>query len=118
MGDKIATIWAGEEDWTRARLRKSTLEEKYKFVTFILNRMKLSTEYRKKKSKEIEKKIKDKTPRDLGPANTTVHTRVDGTTVQLCGDSNVACKWINGEYSLGQKYRRRIGQVQKTLIAS
>ena len=25
----------------------------------------------------------------------------------------MACKWINGQYALGQKYRGRIGQVQK-----
>ena len=27
----------------------------------------------------------------------------------------MACKWINGQYSLGQKYRGKIGQVRKTL---
>ena len=35
----------------------------------------------------------------------------------MCGDSNVACKWINGNYSLGQEYGGRIGQVQKTLYS-
>ena len=29
----------------------------------------------------------------------------------------MASKWINGQHSLGQKYRRRIGQVQKTLYS-
>ena len=46
--DKIATGWAGEEKWMRARKRNSTLEEKYKFVTFVLGKMKLSIEHRKK----------------------------------------------------------------------
>ena len=27
----------------------------------------------------------------------------------------MACKWINGQYSLGHKYRGQTGQVQKTL---
>ena len=106
-GDKIATEWASEEDWMRARKRKSTLEEKYYFVSFVLDRMKLSIEHGKQKSKRIGKKIKVKTLRKMGHPDTTVHTRGDGLTVQLCGDRNVACKWINGEYSLGQRYRER-----------
>ena len=88
---------------------------KCQFSTFVLGRMKLSIEHRKKKSKGIEKKIKDKTPRDLGPADTTVHTRSEGPTVQWCVDSFVACKRINDEFSLGPKYQREIGQVQRTL---
>ena len=58
-------------------------------------------------------KVEEKTPRDLGPADTTIHTREGGPTVQLRGDS--ACKWINGQCSLGQEYRGRIGRVQKNL---
>ena len=34
--DKIATEWAGKEDWTGARTMKSTLADEYKFVTFAL----------------------------------------------------------------------------------
>ena len=85
MWDKIATRWAGKENWMRSRTKNFTLEEKYKFVTFVLSRMRQSTEHRKSKSKDIEKKIKDKTPRDLGPQDITVHTRSEGPTVQLCG---------------------------------
>ena len=77
--------------------------------------MKLSTAHRKEKSKGIGKKVKEKTQRDLGPADTTIHTRADGPTVQLCGDSEVTRKWVNGQYSVGQKDRGRVGQVQKTL---
>ena len=77
--------------WRRKLVeRKSTLAEKCKLVTFVLNIMKLSIEH-SKKSLGIGKKIKDKTPRNVGPADTTVHNRGDGPTVQLCGDSNVAC---------------------------
>ena len=100
---KIATEWAGEEDWLRARNMKSTLDDKYQFVTFVIDRMKRSIVHRNNKGKDIGKKVKDKTPRDLGPADTTIHTRVGGPDVQVCGDSDVACKWINGQYSLGQK---------------
>ena len=31
------------------------------------------------------------------------------------GDSNAACKWINGEFSLEPECQEKIGQVQKTL---
>ena len=48
------------------------------FVTFVLGRLKLSIEHRKKKRKGIGKKIKDKTARNLGLTDTTVHTRGDG----------------------------------------
>ena len=51
--DEMATEWAGEENWMRARRRKRTLEQKYQFVTFVLGRMKLSIEHRKKKRKGI-----------------------------------------------------------------
>ena len=93
----------------RTRKRKSTLTDKYQFVTYVLDRMKLSIEQRKKKSKGIGEKIKDKTPRDLGPADTTVHTSIGGRTAIMCGDRNVACKRINDQYSLGQENRRRMG---------
>ena len=46
-------------------------------------------------------------PRKLGPADATVYTREDGPTVQLCGDSEVVGKWINGKNSLGQKYQEK-----------
>ena len=33
---------------------------------------------------------------------------IDGTTVHLCGDDNVAEKWINGQYAVGKKYKENI----------
>ena len=107
--------WLSKEEWMRERKVKSTLVNKYKFVTFVLDRVTLPTVHRTNKDEGIEKKIKEKTPRGLGPADTTIQIREDGPAVQVCGDSDVTCQWINGQYSLGQKYRRIIGQVQKTL---
>ena len=49
--------------------------------------MELSTVHRTSTGKE---KVDDKAPRVLGPADTIIHTREEGTTVQLCGDSEVA----------------------------
>ena len=33
MWDKMATCWAGEEDWTIARKKQNSPEEKYKFTS-------------------------------------------------------------------------------------
>ena len=59
--------------------------------------------------------VKIRTPRDLGPEDITVHTRDEGLTVQLCGDSNVSCKWINGEFAQGTKCKETIGKIQRLL---
>ena len=59
--------------------------------------------------------FRKKTPRDLGPEDITVHTREGGPTVQLCGDSNVACKWINEQVAQGTKYKEIIGKIHRIL---
>ena len=62
-------------------------------------------------------KVNGKTPRDVGPADTQPSTHVKREpTVQPCTGSEGASKWINGQYSLGQRYRGRISQIQKTLF--
>ena len=81
---------------------KRALADKNKFVTFALDSVKLSTAHRKEKGEERGRKVQEKTQRDLGPADTTIHTREEGPTLQLCGDSDVTCKRINGQYSLEQ----------------
>ena len=53
---------------------KSTLADECIFVTFALDSVKLSTVHRKNKGEGKGKKVKEKTPRDLGPADTTFHT--------------------------------------------
>ena len=65
--------------------------------------------------KDGDQKCKKKTPRDVGLRDNTVHAREDGPTVQLCGDSSVACKWINGEFAQGIKYKDTIGEIQRIL---
>ena len=80
-----------------------------------LNKMKLPTEHRNTEKKDEDKRPKKKTPRELGPEDITVHTRGGGPTVQLCGESNVACKWINGEFAQGTKYKDTIGKRQNNL---
>ena len=113
--DLMATCWAGEKHWMIERREQTSPKDKYKLITYILNKMKLTTEHKKTEEKDGEKRFKKKTPRDLGPGDTTVHTREGGPTVQLCGDSNVACKWINGEFAQGTKYKEIIGKIQRIL---
>ena len=36
--DKMASRWAGKDDWMEARKKKHTPEDKYKFVTFVLSK--------------------------------------------------------------------------------
>ena len=55
-----ASSWAGGKNWVEARKIKHTLEEKYKFVIFVLSKMRLSTEHRKTKNKDEVKSIKEK----------------------------------------------------------
>ena len=45
--DKMATRWAGKNDWMIARKKQNSPEYKYNFITYILNKMLLSTEHRK-----------------------------------------------------------------------
>ena len=89
------------------RKAQTSPKDKYKFIAYILNKVKLTTEHRKTEKKDGERRFKKKTSRDLGPRDTTVHTREGGPTVQVCGDSNVACKWIYGEHAQGTKYKER-----------
>ena len=112
-GWMMATRWAGEKDWMIKRKEYTSPNDKHKFITYILNKMKLTTEHRR-----IEKKGRDKrkkTHRDLGLADKTIHTREGGPTVQLCGDSDVPCKWTNGEFAQGTKYKDTIGKSQRIL---
>ena len=97
--------------------KKGAFADKTKFPTLALDSVKLSIVHGKEKGEGKEKTVDEKTPRDLGPADTTIHTREEGPTVQLCGDSEVASKWMHGQDSLGQKDRGRIGQVRKTLYS-
>ena len=76
-------------------------------MTLTLDRVNLSTAHRKEKGQGEGEQAGSKPPMKLGPADASVYTREDGTTVQLCGDSEVVGKWINGKNSLGQTYQEK-----------
>ena len=73
-----------------------------RFATFALDSVNHSTAHKTRTGKK--KNVDDKAPRILGPAVKTIHTREEGPTAQQCGDSEVAGKWIHGNYSWRQKY--------------
>ena len=116
FGIKIATDWAGKEDWISER-KKGAFADKTKIVILALDSIKLSTEHRREKGEVKERKLMRRHRGVWDPRDTTIHTREEGPTVQLREDSEVASKWISGQYSQGQKYRGRIGQVQKTMYS-
>ena len=43
-----------------------------------------------------------------------IHTQSEGPTSQPCRHSNVACKWINGEFSLGAKYKEKLDRFRRS----
>ena len=49
--DKMASCWAGKKDWMIARKKQNSSDDKYNFITNILNKMKLSTEHGKQERK-------------------------------------------------------------------
>ena len=114
--DKVAAEWAEmrtgfvkEQD-----ARQLKIEDEKRFVTFALQSVKLSTIPRTRTGKKTKEKTGDEVSRILGPQTNPSIIREDGPTVHLCGDSDVAGTWINGQYALGQKYREN-DHIQKTL---
>ena len=89
------------------------MDDKKRFVTFALTSVNHSATHRARTGKKKKNKAENKAPRILGPTEKTIHIREEGPAVQRDGDGEVAGKWINGQYPLGQKYRGTIGH--KTL---
>ena len=85
---KLATEWAGKDDWMNKRSSCPELEDKKRFVTFAFDSVEHSTLHRTKAVKK--KEVDDKAPRVLGPADQTIHIREEEPTVQVCGDSTMA----------------------------
>ena len=88
-------------------------ETKQGFVTIALKSVNHSTIHRTRTRWKRKENSKDRVPRKLGPADKTIHIREEGTTVQLCGENEVAEKWINGQHAV--EIQRKHGHNQKTL---
>ena len=90
----------------RVRKKKNTPEEKYKFVTFVLSKMKLPTDHRKTKNNDKEKRIKDKTPRDLGTEDSQFAHVVKETVIWHANGSMA-------NFSQGQNTKRQLGRFKR-----
>ena len=53
----MATCWAGKTDWMIARKEQNSPEDKYKFITYILNNLKQNKE---KQTTETKTNMKQK----------------------------------------------------------
>ena len=106
---------AGEEKWMRLRKKRNTPEEKYKFVTFVLHRMKLHTEHRKTRNKDKEERMKDKTPRDFG---TRRHQLTLDVKDLLYNCAETAMRHASGSMVnllRGRSIKSQLEKIQKTL---
>ena len=70
--------------------------DKRDFVSYAMMSAKQSVAHRPKIRQSSKPNKERKQPRILVPPDSSVSIRTEGTTVQLCGDSKVAEKWING----------------------
>ena len=84
-------------------------------ATFAMMTVKHSVAHRHQLREKVITNQERKEPRKLGPPDVSVHTRTQGSTVQMCGDGNVAGKWVSGHYALGQQFQARPGRIQKPL---
>ena len=75
--------------------------------------LKLSTLHRTSTEKE---KVDDKAPRVLGPADTIIHTRVEGPTLQRCGDCEVAGEVDQWPVFSGTEVQGKIGQSHTNIV--
>ena len=113
MWDNLVIEQAQNNDWMTKRDEKNTIEDKRKFVAFALDNMKLCIFHRKGKEGSKTKRAQSKEPRNLGPADTVVYESFGCATLQLCRDSQVISKWINGDFTVGGKYQKKIGDIQR-----
>ena len=91
---------AGDEHLACKGAGCQIIEDKKRLVTFALKSVKQSTIHRKRTGNKKEKPCS----RPKYQENWSPRTKpTDGPTVQMCGDKEVAGKWINGQYALGQK---------------
>ena len=95
-------------DWTSKRAVCYALEDGKRFVTFALGSVNLSTVHRTRTGKKYKM-----TTRILGPRIKPSTLAKRGRQCNCVKTVTVAGKWINDHFSLGQKYRGRIGQIQK-----
>ena len=77
-------------------------------VTFAMMSEKHSVAHGPKIRESIKPNKERKEPRKMEPPDSLIAIYSEGTTVQMCGDSNVAQKSNKGHYAMGQKFQGTI----------
>ena len=52
----MVTCWTGKKDWMTARKKQNSPEDRYKLITYILNKMKPPTQHRKTEKRQMKKR--------------------------------------------------------------
>ena len=112
MWNKIAPEWAGTEERSNKRRRCQNSMDKRDFVTFAMMRRNALGRTQTETGRNVKTNQERKEPRKLGPPDSSIYTRTEGTTVQLCGNSNVAEKRINDHGAVGQQFQAKNGRIQ------
>ena len=104
MWGKIASEWSGKGRLELKGKWCQTAEDKRDSVTVSLLSAKHRVFHRPKIGESVKTNKERKEPEILGPPDESMSTHTECTTAQMCGDSNVAEKWIDGHYAMGLKY--------------
>ena len=115
MWDKVASEWAGREEWSSKRKRCLTAEDRRDFITFALQSVKPSTVHRSRFEDKKQLSADRKEPRLVETPDTSINTREEGPTVQQCGDSNVAESGLIVIMLWDKNTEGKVGHIQKAL---
>ena len=93
------------EEWSDKRRRCQDAVRKKDSLTFAKMRVKDSVAHGPQIGESIKPNEERTGTRKLGPPDLSIALSNEGATAQMCGDSNVAEKWMdNGQYAMG-KYK-------------
>ena len=108
-GTRLLRSGQKESDGASKEKRCQTAEDKRDFVTFAMFIVKLSVAHRPKVGECVKSNKEEQEPMTLGKPDSSISIRTEGTTVQPCGNSKVAERWITGHYAMVTKYEDKIG---------
>ena len=103
--DKTTSERSGVEDWSEKK-KNARMQWTSGFRHAMMN-VKLSVMHRPKIGESVKPSTERKEPIKFGPLDLLIALRSEGTTVQLCGHSNVAERWINGYHAMGKRSPRQ-----------
>ena len=82
----------GNKNGASKEKKRQTAEDKRDDVTFALLSVKHAATHKSRIGDKKNPNNERKEPRQVEPPDASIHTRTEGATVQLCGDSSAAEK--------------------------